>query len=66
MQLITTEDASKMLCVSPVTMKIWRSKNQGPIYVKVQGAVRYKLTDIEQWINQNTCTPKAMQLQEVC
>lgn len=75
MQLITTEEASKMLSVAPITMQTWRSKNQGPDFVKIGGSVRYKLTDIESWIEQNTCKTiasdskciaNAEQMQGVC
>lgn len=66
MQLVTTEEASKMLAVAERTLLYWRKNNQGPSYVKLNGSIRYKLTDIESWIDQNTCKANAKQSQSVC
>lgn len=67
MQLVTTEEASKMLAVAERTLLYWRKNSQGPSYVKLNGSIRYKLADIEAWIEQNTCRSlaDAKQMQEV-
>ena len=56
-QLITPRVVSKMLAVSIGTLKRWRHTGAGPPYVKFgglqQGHVRYRLTDVEAYIEKN-------------
>jgi predicted DNA-binding transcriptional regulator AlpA len=43
---------------SPKTLQNWRSRRQGPPWIKTEGAVRYRFADIEAWLSQNTVTPE--------
>ncbi len=39
--LLTLGETSKLLKISEGTLANWRSKGIGPIYIKLNGAVRY-------------------------
>lgn len=54
-KLISSTEASKILGLKPATLAQmrWRGTKNLP-YVKLGKAVRYKLSDIEAYINQNT------------
>jgi predicted DNA-binding transcriptional regulator AlpA len=49
-QLLTEEDAGKLLRLSPATLRNMRTKGRGPSFIKVGGLVRYRLTDLMDWI----------------
>ena len=49
--LLTTEDVAELLQLSPYSLMVWRSRGQGPAYVKVGRLVRYKRADVEAWIH---------------
>jgi len=36
------------------TLAIWRMKNKGPRYVKIGGRIRYRLSDVDEWLEANT------------
>lgn len=36
------------------TLAIWRMKNKGPRYVKIGGRIRYRLSDVDAWLEANT------------
>lgn len=40
--------------VSAATLATWRSRGNGPPYVKVGGKVLYRVTDVESWEAKNT------------
>lgn len=51
-QLLTPEEASELLGMSPRTMKKWRTEggNQGPQFVRVSHrCVRYKVSVLRSW-----------------
>jgi predicted DNA-binding transcriptional regulator AlpA len=48
---LTTEEAAKILGMHPGTLKNWRSQGLGPKFCKPQGAVRYRLSDIDDWMD---------------
>jgi predicted DNA-binding transcriptional regulator AlpA len=43
--------------VSRRTLQSWRLRGRGPRYIKVQRSVRYRLSDIEEWLAAQTVTP---------
>lgn len=53
-KLLKTAEAAKILDVKTNTLEVWRSQNRGPRFVKACGAVRYRLEDLENFIN--SCT----------
>lgn len=40
--------------VSVHTLAVWRTKNEGPRYVKVGRFVRYRPEDVEAWLESRT------------
>ena len=53
-QLLTTAEAATYLNLSPRTLEGWRSRFEGPVFVKTNGrTVRYREEDLEQWVNES-------------
>lgn len=50
MKLLTTPEAAYFLSVSPGTMKVWRSRNVGPKFIKINRLVRYNQKDLESFV----------------
>ena len=42
---------SAMTALSVLTLRKWRSQGRGPRFLKLGGAVRYRLSDVEAWIS---------------
>ena len=40
--------------VSESTLERWRSEGIGPIFLKIRGSVRYRLSDIQRWLDSRT------------
>src|SRR5947208_423393 len=45
------KDVSKLLSVSVSTLRRWRRLGKGPIYRKLNGAVRYAALDVQKFID---------------
>lgn len=52
--------AAPMIGVEPLTLKLWRRKGIGPPYVKFGNRVRYRVADIEAWLDAHTVTPESL------
>lgn len=50
-RLIDTEELAKALGVSPRTVDTWRTAGEGPDYIKIGAQVRYRESDVEQWLS---------------
>ncbi len=56
-RLLTTKEAAAFLGVKPKTLDVWRSTQRYNIpYVKLGGAIRYDLYDLEKVIADNKIT----------
>ena len=55
-QMLNTKEAGKVLGLSAKTLQNNRSLGTGAVisYVKLGGAVRYRLSDLERYIKENT------------
>ena len=54
-RLLTPAQAADMLAVKAQTLAVWRSSHRhGLPYVKVGSAIRYRLSEIEQWLQART------------
>jgi excisionase family DNA binding protein len=52
-QLLTPQQASEVLQVSPETLNVWRATRRYKLpYVKVGRSVRYRLSDLEAFIQE--------------
>jgi hypothetical protein len=41
------------------TLEDWRLRGRGPAYVRVGQKVRYRVRDVERWLDANTVSPGA-------
>ncbi|MBI3599354.1 MAG: helix-turn-helix domain-containing protein [Nitrospinae bacterium] len=55
-RLMTVDEVAVMLNISEHTVYIWGLRGDIPV-VKLGGAVRYKIKDIEKWIEEKTKHP---------
>ena len=49
-QTLTTPQAAEYLSLSPNTLNRWRWSGDGPRFIKMGRAVRYRVTDLDEWI----------------
>jgi len=63
LNLVDTEEASRLLGLSPYTLRRKRCEGTGPRYVKLgpRGAIRYRLTDLEGWLVEATNTSQSQE-----
>jgi hypothetical protein len=52
--LLTEIDAARLLSRAPGTLRNWRSKNEGPPFIKVGASVRYSLSSLRDYIEIHT------------
>ncbi len=60
--LLTVEQAAALVGVSPWTLRKWRSKGQGPHFVRLGGAlgsVRYRRQDLDAYLEASVVNPSA-------
>ena len=50
-QIMKEHDASKVLGVSVSTLRRWRILGSGPVFRKLNGAVRYATPDLQKFID---------------
>ena len=48
--LLTETDVAKMLSVSLAALRRWRIEDRGPRCLKIGSLVRYRLRDVESWL----------------
>ena len=51
-------DAAVVVGVKPLTLKLWRRNGTGPRYIAFGNRVRYRLSDLEEWLAEHTVAPK--------
>lgn len=52
--LLTVPDVAGWLNISPATLRYWRHVHRGPRSLSVGGAVRYRASDVENWLERGT------------
>ncbi len=55
-ELLTTEEAARILGVKPQSLAVWRLHGENLPFVKVGRLVRYRRSDIEKWLEAQTVT----------
>ena len=58
-QPLTESQAAARLGLKVATLRAWRQKGKGPAYVRLGRAVRYLMTDVEDFIQSNRQIPRA-------
>jgi excisionase family DNA binding protein len=56
--LLTENVAAEALNVSVRTLQAWRSRKQGPAFVKLGNSVRYRHADLDDWLARSTQDPR--------
>lgn len=51
--LLTTLEAAEFLRIEKRTLENWRVSGRGPSFVRLGGAVRYKIVALEKFISEN-------------
>ena len=52
-QIVTDIEAAEYLSLSRKTLSLWRSRGIGPAFLKLGGAVRYAVVDLEQYVEKS-------------
>jgi predicted DNA-binding transcriptional regulator AlpA len=55
--LLTEVGAAKQLKLSVRTLQAWRSRKEGPPFVRVGRAIRYRECELLAWLRANTVQP---------
>ncbi len=50
-------ETSEYLKISPMTLRIWRHKKQGPPWIKLGKCVRYDSASVEAWAKRQEVRP---------
>lgn len=53
--LLNEHDVARVTGLSVASVRRWRLLRQGPKYLKIGAAVRYKADDISAWIESRPC-----------
>jgi hypothetical protein len=56
-ELVTEVEIADFLKLSTRTLQSWRINNDGPPFVRVGRAIRYRLRDVVRWIEARTVAP---------
>jgi predicted DNA-binding transcriptional regulator AlpA len=62
--LLTPKQAAQVLATPEGTLKRWRAEGRGPAWVKLEGSVRYTLSDVQQYIESNRHLPSVRTFME--
>lgn len=57
-QVINEVRAAEILCVAVQTLRNWRHQRKGPAYLKISSSVRYKLEDLEIFMDSKRVDPE--------
>lgn len=58
-EFYTARQLAERLDVKPQTLAIWRMKGEGPTFLKVGRAVRYRAADVDFWLEGREATNTA-------
>lgn len=59
MCFLNEKEVSRLLRLSPATLRSWRCRGKGPVFVKVGRRVLYPLPELEQFIGYKLEPPEA-------
>jgi predicted DNA-binding transcriptional regulator AlpA len=52
--LLTEEEAAQLLGLAKGTLPVWRHHGKGPNYIKIGTSVRYRISDLKNYVSENT------------
>jgi excisionase family DNA binding protein len=53
---LNERQAAKFLGVSPGTLRLWRSENRSPRFFRAGKLIRFRIRDLNEWIEQRLST----------
>jgi hypothetical protein len=56
-KFLTERDLEQRGIAKAQTLAKWRMLGQGPRYYRCGGAIRYRLSDVEAWLNEGAVNP---------
>jgi DNA-binding transcriptional MerR regulator len=48
--LATKDEVAEYLKIQPKTLDVWASQQKGPPFIRVEGARRYDMADVREWL----------------
>jgi len=57
-QIVNEVKAAERICHGVQTLRNWRHLGKGPAYLKIGRSVRYKVEDLENFINSKRVDPE--------
>ncbi len=57
-QVINEVRAAEILCLGVQTLRNWRHQKKGPPYLKISRSVRYRLDDLENFMDSKRIDPE--------
>jgi predicted DNA-binding transcriptional regulator AlpA len=51
--LLTTSQVAEILHLAKVTVATYRMKGKGPVFIRMGKAIRYRLSDLQAWMDAN-------------
>ena len=60
-EIVSTEKLAAYLGLKPQTLRTWRQEGKGPAWFRVsdRGPVRYRMSDIEDWMSKRVAASRA-------
>lgn len=58
-RIVTTEeDAAAFVGYTPAALRAWRRQGRGPAYIRVGRSVRYRISDLDEWLGAHRVDPR--------
>ena len=57
--LMTAEETAALLGIKETTLYKWRERGQGPPYIKMGGALRFRRNAVKRWLDESEIDPAA-------
>lgn len=58
--LLTPDELATYLQVKPTTLRDWRYKGDGPVFIRLAGHVRYRRADVDRWLEDSAVDHAAL------
>ena len=59
-QLLTEIQAAERMALSVQTLRAWRTRGVGPVWLKIGRNVRYSVADLDQYLEDARCASTAV------
>ena len=54
---LTVKEAARVIGVSESALRLWKRQRRGPRYYRAGRLVRYRKSDLDTWIEKQSCEP---------